>query len=1004
MTVELRSLRVVPELDASKYTAGAQQKVAADKAMTASSQAVGAAAVQTDTKISQAGDVLARLSRQYVDGYANAQKMQSAVNALSRGVETGKITMAQAQPILDGIFRKYGQLGDGAQFAAKGQHEFAAAISNTTARLAAQVTAANAAAQSTGRVNVAANQNGFRGAQNFSAANVAAQFQDIGVTAAMGMSPLQIALQQGTQLSAVLGTQGAAGAARTLGAALMSVVSPVSLITIGIVGLSAAAIQYFGRLMTDSDNSAEALKEQAELISGVARRWGEALPAIKAYNEELVRTKEVEDALAAAKALANKQYADTRAEVAELTVGIVDLISQLQHAGADPDMIIALQRAFSDLQSKVKDGSATVDDARRVLDALGVLLTETGIPAIADYAGQVETLGTNLGVASEKARKFREEAAMLQFKGSLGPLNGLNVFQSTPFQTEEDIMFERSRRAREAEEARIGGLEIGGFVPTPRPNDIERLGEGPSGADYIRSQQERIELLKEEMGLVGQSAEVRQRAIAVLQVEQEIRRRGLDLHGEEAEAMRANALLELDLIQQVAERRKKDAEDRRREIEELDEIRSTFRGFLSDLKNGLKNGESFWEAFGNAALRVLDRIMDKWLDLLTEILFGKQGTNQSGMLGNLLGSLMGSNGGGFSPTMTASQFFGAGAPVAANNNVNPSLGNVGSTIDFMKAAGGVTGDMSRYREAIASIESMGSGGYSAIGPTHPKYGRALGRYQVMEANVGPWSEAALGRRIGADEFMANPGMQDKIFDHRFGGYVDKYGESGAASMWFTGRPNAPNAKDVLGTSGSVYVDKFNAQLKSMGDTAQNSVKGLTSFNGGLTEMAGKLTSPSGPLGGLFGTGLNNTTNFTNGAGGGLGALLGYGGSGAPQSGGGGFGGLFGMLLGFLPKLFGFAEGTENAPPGYAWVGERGPEIVKFRGGEQVVPNHRLGAANQNAQPGKVDLHVHVSGASGDDHVRKLAKQGAYEAIGAYHEAQAQGGFGALQARYSNQKG
>lgn len=990
MTVELRSLRVVPELDASKYTAGAQQKVAADKAMTASSQVVGAAQAQIDTKISQAGDVLARLSRQYVDGYASAQKMQSAVNSLSRGIETGKVTMAQAQPILDGIFRKYGQLGDGAQFAAKGQHELAAAITATNARLSAQAQVAGSAAAGVTRINTAANQ-------NFSAANVAAQFQDIGVTAAMGMSPLQIALQQGTQLSAVLGTQGAAGAARTLGAALLSVVSPVSLITIGIVGLSAAAIQYFGRLMTDSDNSAEALKEQAELISGVARRWGEALPAVKAYNDELVRTKEVEDALAAAKALGNKQYADTRAEVAELTVGIVDLISQLQHAGGDPDMIIALQRAFGDLKANVADSSASAEDARKVQEALGTLLTETGIPSIADYAAQFETLAANLEEARAKAQKFREEAAMLQFKGSLGPLNGLNVFRSTPFQTEEEIMFERSRRAREAEEARIGGQEIGGFVPTPRPNDIERLGEGPSGADYIRSQQERIELLKEELGLVGQSAEVRQRAIAVLQVEQEIRRRGLDLHGEEAEAMRANALLELDLIQQVAERRKKDAEDRRREIEDLDEIRSSFRGFLSDLKSGLKNGESFWEAFGNAAMRVLDRIMDKWLDLLTEILFGKQGTNQTGMLGNLFGSLKGSNGGGFSPSMTASQFFGA----AANSNVNPSLGNVGSAIDFMRA--GALGDMSRYREAIASIESLGSGGYSAIGPTHPKYGRALGRYQVMEANVGPWSEAALGRRIGADEFMTNPGLQDKIFDHRFGGYVDKYGESGAASMWFTGRPNAPNARDVLGTSGSVYVDKFNAQLKAMGDTAQNSVKGLTSFNGGLTEMAGKLTSPSGPLGGLFGTGLNNSTNFQNGRGGGLGALLGYGSS-MPQSGGGGFGGLFGMLLGFLPKLFGFAEGTENAPPGYAWVGERGPEIVKFRGGEQVVPNHKLGAANQNAQPGKVDLHVHVSGASGDDHVRKLAKQGAYEAIGAYHEAQAQGGFGALQARYSNQKG
>ena len=42
------------------------------------------------------------------------------------------------------------------------------------------------------------------------------------------------------------------------------------------------------------------------------------------------------------------------------------------------------------------------------------------------------------------------------------------------------------------------------------------------------------------------------------------------------------------------------------------------------------------------------------------------------------------------------------------------------------------GDMGRYRDAIASIESAGSGDYGAIGPTHQEMGRAIGRYQVME--------------------------------------------------------------------------------------------------------------------------------------------------------------------------------------------------------------------------------------------------------------------------------
>ena len=36
------------------------------------------------------------------------------------------------------------------------------------------------------------------------------------------------------------------------------------------------------------------------------------------------------------------------------------------------------------------------------------------------------------------------------------------------------------------------------------------------------------------------------------------------------------------------------------------------------------------------------------------------------------------------------------------------------------------------------------------------------------------------------------------------------------------------------------------------------------------------------------------------------------------------------------KVPGFATGTNSAPPGMAWVGENGPELVNFRGGEQVL--------------------------------------------------------------------
>lgn len=42
----------------------------------------------------------------------------------------------------------------------------------------------------------------------------------------------------------------------------------------------------------------------------------------------------------------------------------------------------------------------------------------------------------------------------------------------------------------------------------------------------------------------------------------------------------------------------------------------------------------------------------------------------------------------------------------------------------------------------------------------------------------------------------------------------------------------------------------------------------------------------------------------------------------------------------LNPVHGFAKGTGGAPPGWAWVGEEGPELVKFRGGEHVLDHQR----------------------------------------------------------------
>lgn len=107
---------------------------------------------------------------------------------------------------------------------------------------AAGVQMAGASAQARGVSNSV-------GAAQGSLGNFAAQFNDIGVMLAAGQNPLQLALQQGTQLNqafAAMGAQGttAAGRVNMLGRALLSVVSPANLITIGTIAGGAALFQF----------------------------------------------------------------------------------------------------------------------------------------------------------------------------------------------------------------------------------------------------------------------------------------------------------------------------------------------------------------------------------------------------------------------------------------------------------------------------------------------------------------------------------------------------------------------------------------------------------------------------------------------------------------------------------------------------------------------------------------------------------------------------------------
>lgn len=122
--------------------------------------------------------------------------------------------------------------------------------------------AANSANQLKGETTLAAG----------SVANLGAQFNDIGVMLAAGQNPLQLAIQQGTQITQVFGNAGAAARVNMLKQAFLSVISPANLLTIGIIAGGAALAQWGMNALSAGENTddlAEKIEAVRDKISGL---------------------------------------------------------------------------------------------------------------------------------------------------------------------------------------------------------------------------------------------------------------------------------------------------------------------------------------------------------------------------------------------------------------------------------------------------------------------------------------------------------------------------------------------------------------------------------------------------------------------------------------------------------------------------------------------------------------------------------------------------------------
>jgi len=139
-------------------------------------------------------------------------------------------------------------------------------------------------------------------------------------------------------------------------------------------------------------------------------------------------------------------------------------------------------------------------------------------------------------------------------------------------------------------------------------------------------------------------------------------------------------------------------------------------------------------------------------------------------------------------------------------------------VNVKTGSGGKTASKQSLRNQFIWAEGQqeSGGDYLAVNPNSG----ALGRWQVMPANLPAWLPESGQPILTPQQFLNSQAAQNAVAETILGGYFDTYGAAGAAAMWYSGQPNPTETygdppvyqyvDDVLALMGEAPVSGFTA--------------------------------------------------------------------------------------------------------------------------------------------------------------------------------------------------
>lgn len=339
---------------------------------------------------------------------ANGQQAKGEIEGLEKAVKkTGAATE---------------DMGRKARTGATGTRDLGGSAGQTEAKvesLAAAERRAAAAANEMGRANRSASG---------STANLVAQGNDIFVMLAAGQDPMQLALQQGTQINQVFAQLGGGMAAlRGVGSALMAMVSPMSLLTIGTIAGGAALTQWiagaigageeaktFEDRLDDVASAVDAYRTLAKDATASTEELGERFGQASAQGQGILTFLE-----RIAKSEAQRQIDGISGSLADL-MGIAGAGDQRSGVASffDADIFLAFNRGQREVRAEARELTAEFVSQQDALansagDLDGQILALERMKAAAE---QLADFSGDRSAAEEEVLKQMGETLLLMYE------------------------------------------------------------------------------------------------------------------------------------------------------------------------------------------------------------------------------------------------------------------------------------------------------------------------------------------------------------------------------------------------------------------------------------------------------------------------------------------------------------------------------------------------------------------------------------------------------------